>query len=466
MIKIILRRELLHYLISFRFLILLAMSAVLFMVNGFEFVDSYQRDLSSYSFRVVDAWNRRNTTGTGIYKKPNPLRFFAIGRERVQTRYLGVTPAEGIEPVQPSMLYDNDKLPDVKSIDWAFIIKVIFGFFCVILVFDSISGEKERGTLRLICANSIPRYQVLLGKYLAAMIVITIPLIWGMLISLIITGLSSSFMLTGQEFLRIFLMIGLSLIYLSLIVLISLSVSSISHQSVTSLLILLFTLILMVMIIPNVAGILAGELSKTKSEYQLVQMRDAYFREIVKEEDELRSQVAEGILKTKEKIIPKFRRLSWKNMDNWYQLLRDHLQSINTQVKLTRDLAKVSPSAVFQYTSESLANSAPLSEEHFFQAARKYRSTYSDYVKAKVGEVVRFSRGYTVTMPDGSKMEIPMIIPEEYHGDMSDFPKFSMPPIPIKYSIKANGWNITILILWNIVLFLIAHVAFLKYDVR
>jgi hypothetical protein len=99
-----------------------------------------------------------------------------------------------------------------------------------------------------------------------------------MLISLIITGSSSIFMLTGGEFGRIFLMIGMSLIYISLIVLMSLSVSSIAHQSVTSLLILLFMLIFMVMIIPNVAGILAGEFSKTKSEYQLIKMRDSYMK--------------------------------------------------------------------------------------------------------------------------------------------------------------------------------------------
>lgn len=87
-------------------------------------------------------------------------------------------------------------------------------------------------------------------------------------------------------------------------------------------------------------------------------------------------------------------------------------------------------------------------------------------MKSKVGELVRVSHGYTVTMPDGSKMEISGTAPKEYDGDMSDFPKFVMPPIPIKDSIKASGWNITILILWNVVLFLIAHVAFLKYDIR
>jgi len=246
----------------------------------------------------------------------------------------------------------------------------------------------------------------------------------------------------------------------------SLSVSSIARQSVTSLLILLFMLIIIVMIIPNVAGILAGEFSKTTSEYQLIKMRDSYMKEVAKEEDELRRQVREGILKKKGEIIQKFRELGWKDMDSWWQLVYDHLQSINTQIKLARDLAKMSPSTVFQYTSESLANSGPLSEEHFFIAVRRYENIYRDYVKSKVGEIVRVYGGDTVTMLDGSKMEIPFTTPKEYDGDMSDFPKFVMPPIPIKDSIKASGWNITILILWNVVLFLIAHVAFLRYDIR
>jgi len=220
------------------------------------------------------------------------------------------------------------------------------------------------------------------------------------------------------------------------------------------------------MIIPNVAGILAGEFSKTKNEYQLVMMLDANAKERADGGDELERQVREGILKTEKEIVPKLRKLDWRFFDNWFQLLYDHLQSITTQIKLARDLAKTSPAAVFQYASESLANTGPLSEEHFFIAAKRYENIYKDYVRSKVGEIVRFSGGNTFTMPDGSKMEIPGTATKEYDGDMSDFPRFAIPPIPIKDSIKASGWNITILILWNVVLFLTAHVAFLRYDIR
>jgi hypothetical protein len=40
-----------------------------------------------------------------------------MGEEQVQTKFLGINAAEGVYPPQPSMFYDNDKLPDVKSID-------------------------------------------------------------------------------------------------------------------------------------------------------------------------------------------------------------------------------------------------------------------------------------------------------------------------------------------------------------
>jgi ABC-type transport system involved in multi-copper enzyme maturation permease subunit len=122
---------------------------------------------------------------------------------------------------------------------------------------------------------------------------------------------------------------------------------------------------------------------------------------------------------------------------------------------------------VFQYASESLANSGSLREEHFYKAAEKYWKVYEAYVKEKVGEIIWYTwPGVTITRDDGKKIEVPGVSPKEYHGDISDFPEFVVPEIPIKESIKYSGWNITILILWNIALFLLAHVAFLKYDIR
>ena len=55
--------------------------------------------------------------------------------------------------------------PDVSKVDWEFIIGYVLSFVGLLFVFDSISGERQQGTMRLILSNSIPRYTVLLGKF-------------------------------------------------------------------------------------------------------------------------------------------------------------------------------------------------------------------------------------------------------------------------------------------------------------
>ena len=59
--------------------------------------------------------------------------------------------------------------------DWAFIIGYVLSLIALLFTFDSVSGEREQGTLRLMLANSIPRHTVLIGKFLGALISITIP---------------------------------------------------------------------------------------------------------------------------------------------------------------------------------------------------------------------------------------------------------------------------------------------------
>jgi len=389
---------------------------LLFTINGFQFVDRYQKELSSYSSNTIEQWNKRGTIGTTVFQEPNPLSFCVEGRERTQPRGIQIWLHDSQNPL-PRSQYGNYKLPYVNAIDWVFILKIIFGLFGIILCFDSICGERERGTLRLTCANSISRSKILLGKYLAAMIVLAIPLAIGSLLSLIIImNLSSGFVLTGVELARIFLLIAFFMIYLSFIVLLSLVISSLSRQSVTSLLILLFLLILMVVIIPNTGGIIVDETVKTMSEYEMVQRQDAVLNENLKRLIEVDKQAKKGELNTAEEISQAYDTAFLQRCDNQRQIENEYLQSIVKKRRWAVDIAKISPSAVFQYASESLANSGSLREENFYRAAEDYWQVYEAYVREKVGEIIWYSRGGgTITRDDGKKIKVPGVFPKEYH---------------------------------------------------
>jgi ABC-type transport system involved in multi-copper enzyme maturation permease subunit len=48
-------------------------------------------------------------------------------------------------------------------------------------VFDAICGEKERGTLKVLLSNSVPRDLVLLGKWIGGYISLAIPFLIALL---------------------------------------------------------------------------------------------------------------------------------------------------------------------------------------------------------------------------------------------------------------------------------------------
>ena len=51
-------------------------------------------------------------------------------------------------------------------------------------------------------------------------------------------------------------------------------------------------------------------------------------------------------------------------------------------------------------------------------------------------------------------------------GDISGFPRFSFPKISLGESISDGLWDVSLLLLWNLMLALLAPLMFLKYDVK
>jgi len=83
---------------------------------------------------------------------------------------------------------------------------------------------------------------VILGKYLGAMVMLVIPLLVGMLFSMIIITISGKVNLAGADWVRILATVLLSLLYLSIFVLLGLFISSSLRSSAASLVLLLLNL--------------------------------------------------------------------------------------------------------------------------------------------------------------------------------------------------------------------------------
>ena len=156
----VIKREILEYLQSLQFIILILLSILLFSVNGWITTQNHREQMSRYSNIVTSIAHRHSTIETPLPMRPSPLVLLADGGSKHQPCGYKLEPKGRMVPMPAGQ--KNFKMPFVPELDWAFIIKVIFSLFALLLAFRGISGEKEIGTLRLVLSYALRRNQVLL----------------------------------------------------------------------------------------------------------------------------------------------------------------------------------------------------------------------------------------------------------------------------------------------------------------
>jgi ABC-type transport system involved in multi-copper enzyme maturation permease subunit len=478
----IIKKELLSNLQSFRFSAILIITTALFIMNGLIFNGVYEERLSNYSknleqhgiFRTIDLL--RN----GIFyveKKPGPLLFCVEGGE-AELPFTLLGESNGI--IRGFYFREqNFTLPRFEEIDWAFIVKILFSLFAIILTYDAISGEKERGTLALILANSIPRASIILSKYLAAFVTILIPLAIGMLVGLLSLR-GDVIALDSQSWWRIVVFALMSIVYISLFIFLGLFISSLSHRSSISLLLLLAVWMSFVIVIPTSSGLLAEQFSKVPGEFDFVKQRERIMYSWDRQEFEKRIK-AKGLKLTignepSEEMKAEALKVINETGERVYNLTDKYERSIHARFSLARNIARISPSAVFQYTGEAVADSGIFRQRRYEKAARDYYGVWRSYVQEKGVPFIKYPypragvnyarRGFQVEI-DGKEVTIPIQLPQP-KGDLykiKDAPVFQEPEPSIISSLSEAIANILILILWNVAFLLLAHIAFMRYDV-
>ena len=109
-----------------------------------------------------------------------------------------------------------DIMPDSTDVDWGNIISIVLSLVAILFTFDAISSEKEHGTLRLTLSNSISRGTVLVSKFLAALITISIPFLIAALINLFLLYTSGSIVLRSSEWLRLGVIVFIAVVFVSI----------------------------------------------------------------------------------------------------------------------------------------------------------------------------------------------------------------------------------------------------------
>jgi ABC-type transport system involved in multi-copper enzyme maturation permease subunit len=477
MIRTIIRHEMLVNLLNLRFVVGLLLSVILSVTCVLLLTYQYRQELADYTTRVslqndfLDNYAHTNRIGGIItpQKPPEPIRPFIIGIQRDAD--LGS--------------FDDNPLPVLfPSVDFVFIITIIMSLLAILFSYDSIAGEREHGTLKLMNTCSMSRAAILLGKWIGGLAVLLVPLAVSVIIGALYVTLQPDIRWTGSDWLSFLSLVLASAVFISLFYGVGLFTSSVSRFSSVSILASLSVWVLIILVIPNLSPYIAAQFyripSVTKVEREVERIRsierDNLGRELSKkvyqdfENRYGRTKVAflnsnereiRARLESNPELAPIF--TSYREQINkaWNEANRiqgekagkisgDLGVRAKTQTKIAKNIASISPYADYLYIATDLTGTGLRSLDHFSNVVGQYWGTFNSYEGKKVVE----ARKNDPTFDENSFL------------DVRDRPRFVFVEEPLKDRLTGVLPYWGILVLANMVLFAGAFVSFLRYDVR
>lgn len=338
------------------------------------------------------------------------------------------------------------------SPDLTFVVQFLLSFFAIVLTFNAISSEKERGTLRLVFSNPVKRAYLVSTKYLSALVTVALPLLFGLVVALILLNLLKVVSFSFGLFLDFVLFFLISLFYISFFILLGISCSAASHSSRNSLVLCLLFWILLVVILPKSAGLLLGLKGfDVPTEKQIEEFAEKSEGEIWNRhagEDWVTRTGQDESTKLNVKISNDAKKARQEVFDFY---LRKKIAAVST----LRRINFISPSSLLEYSASSLAGTGLFHFQNLWTQVRQYQNEYVDFFKREdmkddESDHLYFHPDYLSRKP----------------VDFEKIPQFEEREIKRAMRLKETLQYVGVLALYNLFLFSFAFFKFVKYDVR
>jgi len=430
----IVRKEILENISGLKFQVVMLFSCLLIVFSVYIGIESYRGRLGEYDTAVRDhedmlrnhpSWPILASLGYNIDKPPSPLSIIAEGLEGILGRTARI---DAVSPVklEESKYNDNPILAIFGSFDLTFVARIVLSLFAILFSYDAISGEHERGTLKLMLANSIPRDTIILGKAVGLFLCLAVPLMVPLLIGVLMITFSSSISMTGELWARLLGIMLVFFLYLGCFFTMGILVSACTHRASTSFMILLFIWIASVFVIPRASVIIAGRITPAMSLQELNSRKNANMQEMMTGLDGAKYQ---EMLRKNEKIEAEYSR------------------QIQRQISLAKNLSRISPAACMTYVILSLADTGTTRHDRFLTNAKSYKQQFTITVGFMMSDV-DFSGMFT----------------RPKKPDISLIPRFKFHEERLGDAVSRIKVDFIIVGILTVIFFVSAHLSFLRYD--
>jgi ABC-type transport system involved in multi-copper enzyme maturation permease subunit len=490
MLKTLILKEIQESILNMRFLFIFLICIVVIPISFYLGADEYKTrkehidNLEKLYIQKNEGNVRYDIMAEG-YRRPSPLSIFCIGLENF-------LPDKTITNRDKSMQFSrewglNNPLSLLTGkMDFVYVVGFIMSLLVLSLTFNSISGEKENGTMRLILSNNVPKWKVVIAKITGPFTLFAISFITGVLLGIIILLLTKSGIEVNAYFFKmVFLITILSLLFLFTIFNVGIFLSIVSKNTYLSMVSSLLLYIFFALLVPKLSPMLAQVIYPVKSiqvyntEKNMLLEQKTTEREDCKKELMTKLKTSYGLplslseLDTPEKkalydkvIVPMYdeqittidEKFSKEMESEVSKIENAYQQKINTQKGIALNISRISPFSSYINIISDISSTGFSEVENFNVQAQKFQynvkaDIYDKVITKKYYDSGGYrSRSSSINGFDIRKAVVPRI---------SDY-KYLTP----SYAIYKNWPDLLLICSFTILFFMACVVGFLRFDVR
>lgn len=472
MLRVLIDKEMRELIGSTKFALTFAVCAILIVLSFYIGAANYKVSVDHY--RAAKAENLQQLEGVTdwlmvrqhrIFLPPQPLAALVTGVSNDIGRTTEVE-ARGELAAHDSRFNEEPIFALFRFLDLSFIFTVVLSLFAILLGYDAISGEKERGTLKLALANAVPRSTYIMGKLIGSFAALSVSLLIAIGLGCLLLPVMGVPM-ASADWARLGLIILTGLLYFGVFLTISMFVSATTHRTSNSFLLLLVVWVVSVMIIPRASVLLAGravdvpsvdEVGARKASYASQLWKD--FRHGMSSFDPPETEDIELVMNAFNKFMDSLTAIRDEKMNLYTaQLNEERHNRQQMQQAVAFNLARLSPAAALTLATGELAGTSLRLKNRYYDQAMAYQKIYAAFLKEKTGmNVGGRMMVFKVSINGEEEEEEPI--------DPTELPAFVYEPPSVSNSVQAAIGDMGLLGLFNILFFAASFVAFRRYDAR
>ena len=495
MLWILVKKEILETVLDLRFVVASLLCLVFFPLGMYVNRVDYEQRLSTYH-REHQSYRDRYSDQMAIdvevqgFRPPAVMSVFVSGLDafvpdRVTTSSSGVFRAtkEAGTTSPLSLLFGKA--------DFLFNVVFLVSLAALIFTFNSITGEKEKGTLCLQVANSVSRGRILLAKIVGSYLALMVPFFLSLGIALLLLNASLSVSLGQAEVFRpVLALMAVTLLFVLCMVTLGVCLSTYSRHSSAVVVRLFLVWVILVLILPGASSMAAEAFLSVESEHVVRQKKRRLAESLNEEIDAARKRIVQESFQRNglqlaehgHNVIPEARpgedpeTAEERRMRDGRQAMEeatseifalvplqqrrlatqlqqfeeDHRNRRNAQSGLALMFSRVSPVSCYAHIAAGICQTGIAEPENFIRNAQRFQRQTE---QAVYGNYIRWGliRGYK----PGFDRKNPPPLP-----DMT----YSYPPL---LQVLTDAWpDLVMLCLFPLLFYALAHRRFMTYDVR